>query len=115
MVSSKPPQSLDIPADLGFEEGWDELNQEEDPWGDLVGRTDPQIHKYMQGVREERERVALMVLRTFGHGTGAELFAFIRAMYNAKPRGTYDEVLRRDGVMDFIEWVEQHMRVARNL
>lgn len=113
MANSKSPN--EPPATLGDQSVWDELEQGRDPWGQLEGRSDPEIEEYLKGQQEERERIAVLTLRVFGYGDGAELFGFIKAMERAKPHDTYEQILRRDGVMDFIDWCEQHMRLARNL
>lgn len=113
MANSKSPN--EPPAALGIQDEWDQLNKDDRGWAALEGETDPKVDAYVRGVVEERERIAVLTLRVFGYGEGAELFDFIKAMERAKPHDTYEQILRRDGVMDFIDWCEQHMRLARDL
>lgn len=102
-----PPQQ---PPDFDFEP--QPFLGGHDPWRELQPEHQVMVERQLELYNHDREEVAAVVAHVFTSGRGPEVLELLNKMLKATPRGTYEEVLRRDGKADLLDWIAWQIEIA---
>ncbi len=108
-VPTPPPTPADEQIPVFHDNEPQPFLEGREPWRELQPEYEDDRDRYMEAQRTHKRELAMMITRVMGAGDGPKLLDLMEKMIRAHPRGTYDEVLRRDGKQEIVDWLRQMM------
>ncbi len=118
MAKRKPPRqprSQPEPTPTyGQDEPSPDFLSEDDGWRSLQPEYERDVDRFMEERYQEKLDVAMVVARVMTSGDGPELLELLEVMCRAHARNTYEDIVRRDGKQELVDWIRQMIAFAQN-